>query len=96
MKFSKDSVGILIVLSHKELSRIGILEEIKKVTGRDMRFCTLFDSLEQLFLTELISIRSENEDSSSDENKVYFKITPSGRQILKSIKTGLYRRGKLG
>lgn len=98
MKFTKASVGVLVILCRKKLSRIDILEEMKKVTGRDMKIVTLMDSLDQLLLTELVSTISKSKDESNNKDKdiVYFAITASGREILKSIKSGFLKRGRVG
>jgi len=96
MKFSKLSVGILVVLSRRELDRVGILKEMNKKTGREPSLSSLFTSLPQLLKTELISVRSDRSAGLMGGVVEYYAITERGHQILKSIKSGLLKRGKIG
>lgn len=96
MKFDKNSVGILIVLKQKELDRVEILDEMKKITTREMSSSALITSLTQLLKTELISARSDRSPAMYGGTVEYYAITQAGHQILKSIKTGFFKRGKVG
>ncbi len=95
MKFSKISVGILVVLCRKELDSVGILHQMKKINGRDISSSAFITSVTQLLKTELISVRSDDSAVIGTPVK-YYSITQAGHEILKSIKTGLLKRGKVG
>lgn len=96
MKFNELSVGILIILSRTELDRVGILKKMKEIKGREIPASDLINALTKLLNTELISIRSDSGTAATGGPVEYYSITLHGKQLLKSVKTGMLKNGRIG
>ena len=75
---------ILLALASEDLHGYGIIQEIARQTQGSYRVGpgTLYDNLKKLMDQKLVIAAPRGKDRDSDDDRRFYRLTPSGRVVL--------------